>query len=228
MARRVADERGGALTVPAAGGGEREYTPSAAIARRLPSRWPRPKWHAPWKLYRVISGHLGWVRSVAFDPSNEWFATGAGDRTIKIWDTASGQLKLTLTGHIEQVTGLAVSSRHPYLFSVGLDKTVRWVAPRAHGHLLSAAASPLRVDCRLCARSLPSPRCWDLEYNRVIRYYHGHLSGVYSVALHPALDVLFTGGRGDGRNAMSKSSRLELGSRGALYGIGNLHLSADL
>jgi WD40 repeat protein len=26
----------------------------------------------------------------------------AADRTIKIWDTASGQLRLTLTGHIEQ------------------------------------------------------------------------------------------------------------------------------
>lgn len=44
-----------------------------------------------------------WVRSVAFDPTNAWFATGSADRTIKFWDTASGQLKLTLTGHIEQV-----------------------------------------------------------------------------------------------------------------------------
>jgi WD40 repeat protein len=44
-----------------------------------------------------------WVRCVAVDPSNEWFATGSADRTIKIWDLASGQLKLTLTGHIEQV-----------------------------------------------------------------------------------------------------------------------------
>ena len=41
--------------------------------------------HAPWKLMRVISGHLGWVRAIAVEPGNEWFATGAGDRVIKIW-----------------------------------------------------------------------------------------------------------------------------------------------
>ena len=45
----------------------------------------KPQWHPPWKLMRVISGHLGWVRSIAVDPSNEWFATGSGDRTIKVY-----------------------------------------------------------------------------------------------------------------------------------------------
>ena len=38
-------------------------------------------------------------------------------------------------------------------------------------------------------------KCWDLETNKVIRHYHGHLSGVYTLALHPTLDVLVTGGR---------------------------------
>lgn len=85
---------------------------SAAVSRRLGSKWPRPAWHAPWRLYRVISGHLGWVRSVAFDPSNEWFATGSSDRTIKLWDLASGQLKLTLTGHIEQVGSRGLLLQH--------------------------------------------------------------------------------------------------------------------
>lgn len=32
---------------------------------------PKPKWHPPWKLYRVIAGHLGWVRCVAVEPGNE-------------------------------------------------------------------------------------------------------------------------------------------------------------
>lgn len=30
---------------------------------------------------------------------------------------------------------------------------------------------------------------------QVIRSYHGHLSGVYCLALHPTLDILMTGGR---------------------------------
>jgi pleiotropic regulator 1 len=111
---------------------------------------------------------LGWVRSIAFDPSNEWFATGSADRTIKIWNLAkccagsSDGLRLTLTGHINAVRGMAVSPRHPYLFSGGEDKMVK---------------------------------CWDLETNKCIRHYHGHLSGVYCLALHPTLDVLITGGR---------------------------------
>ncbi|MED6213909.1 Protein pleiotropic regulatory locus 1, partial [Stylosanthes scabra] len=98
---------------------------TAALMERMPSKWPRPDWHAPWKNYRVISGHLGWVRSVAVDPSNTWFCTGSADRTIKIWDLASGRLKLTLTGHIEQIRGLAVSSKHTYMFSAGDDKQVK-------------------------------------------------------------------------------------------------------
>ncbi len=54
-----------------------------------------------------------WVRCVAFDSSNEWFVTGSADRTIKVWDLASGQLKLTLTGHIEQVTAALPCTQLP-------------------------------------------------------------------------------------------------------------------
>ena len=81
---------------------------SQALALHKTTRTVKPEYHAPWKLVRVISGHLGWVRSVAVEPGNKWFATGAGDRVIKIWDLASGELKLSLTGHISTVRGLAV------------------------------------------------------------------------------------------------------------------------
>jgi len=35
-------------------------------------------------------------------------------------------------------------------------------------------------------------KCWDLEYNKVIRHYHGHLSAVQALSVHPTLDVLVT------------------------------------
>ena len=97
-------------------------TLSKALSLHKTTRTIKPTYHSQWKLARVISGHLGWVRSVAVEPGNKWFATGAGDRVIKIWDLASGELKLSLTGHISTVRGLAVSPRHPYLFSCGEDK----------------------------------------------------------------------------------------------------------
>lgn len=52
----------------------------------LPSRerMVKPQWHAPWKLYRVLSGHTGWVRCVDVEPENKWFATGGADRMIKV------------------------------------------------------------------------------------------------------------------------------------------------
>jgi pleiotropic regulator 1 len=43
----------------------------------------------------------------------------------QIWDLATGTLKVSLTGHISTVRGLAVSPRHPYLFSCGEDKQVK-------------------------------------------------------------------------------------------------------
>jgi pleiotropic regulator 1 len=104
------------------------------------TRTIKPTYHPPWKLVRVISGHLGWVRSAAVEPGNQWFATGAGDRVIKIWDLASGELKLSLTGHISTVRGLAVSPRHPYLFSCGEDKvflfTCGLISHRSYGSCL--------------------------------------------------------------------------------------------
>ena len=86
----------------------RACTRPSLVCRNLQRDMPKPEWHAPWKLMRVISGHLGWVRAIAVDPTNQWYVTGSADRTIKVWDLASGTLKLTLTGHISTVRGLAV------------------------------------------------------------------------------------------------------------------------
>ncbi|XP_077248356.1 pleiotropic regulatory locus 1 isoform X1 [Tasmannia lanceolata] len=178
------------------------FQSTASIMERLPSKWPRPIWHPPWKNYRVISGHLGWVRSIAFDPSNTWFCTGSADRTIKIWDVASGRLKLTLTGHIEQIRGLAVSKNHTYMFSAGDDKQVKcWdleqnkVIRSYHGHLSGVyclAVHPT-LDILLTGGRDSVCRVWDIRSKTQIFALSGHENTVCSVFTRPTDPQVVTG-----------------------------------
>ncbi|KAH8665848.1 WD40-repeat-containing domain protein [Tricladium varicosporioides] len=157
--------------------------PSSSLVRKQTVMQVKPEWHAPWKLMRVISGHLGWVRSLAVEPENRWFASGAGDRTIKIWDLATGNLRLTLTGHISTVRGLAVSPRHPYLFSCGEDKMVKcWdletnkVIRHYHGHLSGVYTLALHptLDVLVTGGRDGVARVWDMRTRSNIHVLAGH------------------------------------------------------
>ncbi|KAF2722760.1 WD40 repeat-like protein [Polychaeton citri CBS 116435] len=165
--------------------------PSSSLVRRDTVRQPKPDWHPPWRLFRVISGHLGWVRALAMEPGNQWFASGAGDRTIKIWDLASGTLKLTLTGHISTVRGLTVSPRHPYLFSCGEDKMVKcWdletnkVIRHYHGHLSGVYTMALHPTLDvLCTGGRDGVvRVWDMRTRSNVHVLSGHKGTVSSIA----------------------------------------------
>lgn len=187
--------------ISAPGSSDRKFS-TTALAERTSSRWPVPVWHAPWKNYRVISGHLGWVRSIAFDPSNTWFCTGSADRTIKIWDVGTGQLKLTLTGHIEQIRGLAVSNRHTYMFSAGDDKQVKcWdleqnkVIRSYHGHLSGVyclAVHPT-IDILLTGGRDSVCRVWDIRSKMQVHALSGHDNTVCSVFTRPTDPQVVTG-----------------------------------
>lgn len=155
----------------------------------------KPQWHAPWKLMRVISGHLGWVRSVCVEPDNQWFATGSADRTIKIWNLATGELRLTLTGHIMAVRALAVSPRHPYLFSGGEDKMVKcWdleqnkVIRHYHGHLNGVYTLDLHptLDLLVTAGRDAVVRVWDMRTRHPVHTLAGHKNAISQVRCQEA------------------------------------------
>ena len=44
---------------------------------------------------------------------------------IKLWDLATGTLKLTLLGHISAVRDIKISNNLTYLFSCSEDRSVR-------------------------------------------------------------------------------------------------------
>ncbi|KAG0150022.1 hypothetical protein CROQUDRAFT_39029 [Cronartium quercuum f. sp. fusiforme G11] len=175
---------------------------SKSLIVRREARSVKPDFHPQWKLHRVISGHLGWVRSAACEPGNQWFATGAGDRIIKIWDTASCTLKLSLTGHISTVRGLAVSNRHPYLFSCGEDKMVKcWdleqnkVIRHYHGHLSGVYSLSLHptLDVLVTAGRDASARVWDMRTKAQVFVLSGHTATIADVKCQESDPQVITG-----------------------------------
>jgi hypothetical protein len=60
-------------------------------------------------LQATLTGHKGFVASVAFSPDGSRLVTWDKDNTVKIWDAATGQELFTLAGHEDGVCAVAFS-----------------------------------------------------------------------------------------------------------------------
>ncbi len=73
----------------------------------------------------ICKGHNHWVRSIAFCPDGQRFASGSDDQTIKIWDIKTGKFFRTLEGHTSCVRSVTFSHDGKLLASGSEDGTVK-------------------------------------------------------------------------------------------------------
>ncbi|GHO76562.1 hypothetical protein KSD_43330 [Ktedonobacter sp. SOSP1-85] len=80
-------------------------------------------------------GHDDTVDAIAWSPDGKRIASGGGDKTVQVWDTAKGDHIFTYREHKGAVEGLAWSPDGKRIASGSYDKTVRvWdVASGGHG-----------------------------------------------------------------------------------------------
>src|SRR4249920_3005832 len=55
----------------------------------------------------ILKHPTGWVGAIAFSPDGKSLASTGSDRTVRLWDSATGKLQGTLTGHTDTVCAVA-------------------------------------------------------------------------------------------------------------------------
>jgi WD40 repeat protein len=73
----------------------------------------------------VIKAHDAPITGIATSPNGELLATTSADKSVKLWDSTTGQLITTLTGHTSAVWSPAFRPGSNELATIGSDGTIR-------------------------------------------------------------------------------------------------------
>jgi WD40 repeat protein len=107
---------------------------------------------------------------VAFSSDGRLLASGSYDKTVRLWDPATGMLEQTLKGHLDSIHSVAFSPDGRLLASGSSDKTVRLWDPATgalgqtlKGHLNSVHSVAFSPDGQLLASGSydKTVRLWD-------------------------------------------------------------------
>jgi WD40 repeat protein len=153
-------------------------------------------------------GHVGQIRLATFSPNGAQILSGAEDKMVKLWDTATGRLIHTLEGHRSFIAAMAFSRDGALVATAGPDEIKLWDAAtgqhirsfelKRSPNFSSLAFSP-DGSYVLSGDQDGAARLWDRSSGQAVRtFQHGpEYPGVNSIAYSSDGTRILTAGRGD-------------------------------
>jgi WD40 repeat protein/serine/threonine protein kinase len=168
----------------------------------------QPKSGASFPIVARLGGHKGPVRTLAIARDGKWLLSCSGwpegDRSIRLWDLASGKEIRQLMPHDDQVYAVAFSPDGTLAVSGGEDHSVRlWdisTGKQTRSHtdsnrpIFTVAFSPDGKTI-VAGSGDGKIRQWSVETGKLLRTFNGHSDGVLSVAFSPDGTQVISGSR---------------------------------
>jgi len=146
------------------------------------------------ELQQILRGHSNCVRDVTYSPDGKQLASASDDRTVRLWDVATGDLLQILRGHSDYIRAVAFSPDGQQLASASKDKTVRlWDAItgislhtlKSHSHCVRDVAFSPNGKQLVSASEDKTVRLWDATTGELLQTFQGHSDRVGGVAFSP-------------------------------------------
>lgn len=193
------------------------------------------------KLLHTLRGHTSWIGRIAWSADGKLLASPSNDRTVRLWDTETGECLQTLKGHTGPVMSTAFDPAGRFLASGSHDNTLHlWDLATgqlvrtipAHSKAIQCVAFDPSGTTLASSSSDRTIKLWDPLGGGLIRILEGHGDTVREMAFDPRGEVLASASDDHYVKLWETSSgtplRTLLGPRGYVFSVAFSPSGADL
>ncbi|MEA5420041.1 protein kinase [Spirulina sp. CCNP1310] len=147
------------------------------------------------------AGHTSFINDLAISPDSQYLITGSADRTLKIWDLNSGDLRHTLEGHGSFINAVEITPDGQFVITGSADRTIKvWRVEDGHlertlsGHQGFVDQLHLSPDGQTLVSTGAdhTVRIWDWQRGQLRHTLTGHTGFINGLAISNNGEILIT------------------------------------